>query len=227
MKTILSTLTLCFALHGTGVQADQSNEEMMQAVTAIQSSWAEVQYHTPGKQNRLDALGELSDTADQLVAQHPQQAEPLIWSAIILATRAGEDGGMGALSLVKRARKQLLAAVDIDETALDGSAHVTLGSLYYQVPRWPIGFGSNKKARQHLERALQINPDGIDANYFYGGYLEKMGDYEAALKAYEKVLHAAARPGREIADTGRREEAKTAINRVQRRHSDALAANSR
>ena len=55
--------------------------------------------------------------------------------------------------------------------ALDGSAYTSLGTLYYKVPGFPIGFGDHKKARQLLEAALKVNPDGIDSNYFYGEYL--------------------------------------------------------
>jgi hypothetical protein len=56
----------------------------------------------------------------------------------------------------------------IDPRALQGSAYTSLGSLYYQVPGWPIGFGDDKRAEAMLLKALEINPDGIDPNYFYG-----------------------------------------------------------
>ena len=61
----------------------------------------------------------------------------------------------------------LLQAEKIDSNALNGSIYTSLGSLYYKVPGWPIGFGDNSKALIYLKKALQINPNGIDANYFY------------------------------------------------------------
>jgi hypothetical protein len=51
---------------------------------------------------------------------------------------------------VKQARKDFEAAIALDKTALAGSAYTSLGSLYYQVPSWPPGFGSNKKANFNL-----------------------------------------------------------------------------
>ena len=52
---------------------------------------------------------------------------------------AGEEPlGHAEQPLGRRALEQALA---IDATALEGSAFTTLGSLYYQVPGWPIGFG--------------------------------------------------------------------------------------
>ena len=47
---------------------------------------------------------------------------------------------------------------------LDGSAYNSLGVLYYKVPGWPVGFGDKAKARELLQKALAINPKGIDAN---------------------------------------------------------------
>jgi tetratricopeptide (TPR) repeat protein len=53
---------------------------------------------------------------------------------------------------------------------------------------------------------LKINPNGIDPNYFYAELLYQEGDYAEALHYLEKAAHAAPRPGRELADQGRRAE---------------------
>lgn len=98
----------------------------------------------------------------------PERAEPLVWEGIVLASWAGAKGGLGALKLAKQARDQLLRAEQIDPSALNGSVYTSLGSLYYQVPGWPLGFGDDDKAREYLEKALTMNPDGIDPNFFYG-----------------------------------------------------------
>ena len=108
------------------------------------------------------------------------RAEPQIWYGIIAASYAGARGGLGALSLAKDAKKALEQALEIDPKALDGSAYTSLGSLYYQVPGWPIGFGNDDKAREMLDKALALNPDGIDSNYFMGDFLYRKGDYAAA-----------------------------------------------
>jgi tetratricopeptide (TPR) repeat protein len=122
-------------------------------------------------------------------------------------------GGLGALSLVKRAREHLLAAEKLDATALDGSVYTSLGSLYAKVPGWPIGFGDKKKARAYLEQALALNPDGIDPNYFYGELLIDSGERAAGRARLEKALLAAPRPGREDADAGRRAEIEALLAR--------------
>ena len=95
----------------------------------------------------------------------------LIWAAIVKSSWAGAKGGLGALSLVKTAKRQLEQAIRQNPSALDGSAYTSLGSLYYQVPGWPVGFGDKAKAEQLLKQALAFNPNGIDPNFFYGDYL--------------------------------------------------------
>ena len=172
----------------------------------IQQRWAEIQYQTP-EQEKEKAFEELATEAKAFVERYPGRAEPLIWQGIVLSTYAGAKGGLGALGLVKEARASLEAALEIDPEALDGSAYTSLGSLYYQVPGWPLGFGDDSKARSYLQKALAINPDGIDANYFFGDFLLDQDEPERARVYLEKVLSAPGRPGRELADDGRRREA--------------------
>jgi Tfp pilus assembly protein PilF len=94
----------------------------------------------------------------------------------------------------------------LDENALSGSAMTSLGVLYHKLPGWPISFGNDKKAEKLLKHALEINPDGIDPNYFYAGFLFDNGKYEQALKFAKKALDAPARADRPIADSGRKRE---------------------
>ena len=65
-----------------------------------------------------------------------------------------------------------------------------------------------------LKQALAINPDGLDPNYFYGDFLQRQKRYEEARAALEKALAAKDRPGRELADKGRRAEATALLQQV-------------
>ena len=145
----------------------------------------------------------------------PGRAEPLVWEGIIVSSLAGERGGLGALSLVKQAKALYEAAIQIDGNALDGSAYNSLGVLYYKVPGWPVGFGDKAKARELLRKALAINPKGIDPNFFYGEYLVETRQPQEAVTYLERALQAPPRPGRELADTGRREEARQLLEKAR------------
>ena len=130
----------------------------------------------------------------------------MIWQGIIQSSTAGAKGGLGALDFAKDARKSFEQAMRLDENALSGSAMTSLGVLYHKLPGWPISFGSDKKAEKLLKHALEINPDGIDPNYFYAEYLFDNGKYDEALKFAKKAQVAPSRADRPLADLGRKRE---------------------
>lgn len=181
---------------------------------ALQRQWEQAKYNTP-EAEREKALEALSNQAKAVLADHPKDAPTLIWSAIVLSSYAGEKGGLGALSLVKEAKVLLEQAIEVDPNALNGSAYTSLGSLYYQVPGWPVGFGDSDTAREMLDKALATAPDSIDANYFYGDFLLSEDDYAGAIEKFEKALQAAPRPGRELADSGRRQEVEAGLAKAR------------
>ncbi|MEY3741071.1 MAG: hypothetical protein RLZZ192_1747 [Pseudomonadota bacterium] len=174
-------------------------------VAQLQKEWAEIKYKTT-KEDQEKKFAALVKQAADCVAAAPKDPEALIWYGIIESSYAGAKGGLGALAHVKNAKKTLERAIAIDPKAMDGSALTSLGSLYYQVPGWPIGFGDDAKAFEYLRQGLALNPSGIDPNFFYGDFLFRSGDYAGAEQALKKARQAPARLGRELADDGRRQE---------------------
>lgn len=207
MKTL--AIALLFASLSANVIASDS------VIRPIQSAWAEIKYQIPEKQQaaRYHALAE---QAAQLAAAQPDNAEVLIWQGIVLSSEAGAKGGLGALSIAKAAKRQLEAALELDGSALNGSAYTSLGTLLYKVPGWPIGFGDKQRAEQLLKKALTIDPSGIDPNYFYAEYLSERERHAEALRHLDTALKAPARPGRELADAGRRKEVQNLIAKVKK-----------
>lgn len=206
-------LGLCYALlfASTASLADLNED-----IVRIQQQWARANYETPdGEQEK--AFEKLVAEARKLVELNPGRAEPRVWLAIVLSTDAGVTGGLGALGKVKEARRELEAAEKIDPDALDGSIYTSLGSLYYQVPGWPIGFGDDEKAEEYLKKALAINPDGIDPNYFYGDFQLEEGNYQEAVRYLEKAAVAASRPGRPLADKGRQAEVQGKLQKARKK----------
>ena len=184
------------------------------SVAEVQHDWEVIRYQAPPaeREKKFEAL---ATKAHQVSQAFPGRSEPLIWEGIVVSSLAGEKGGLGALGLVKQAKSLYETAIQVDGTALDGSAYNSLGVLYYKVPGWPIGFGDKNKARELLQKALSINPRGIDPNFFYGEYLVESKRPEEAVPYLERALQAPARPGRSIADAGRREEARTLLDRLK------------
>jgi len=184
------------------------------SVAEVQRDWEVIRYQVPAaeREKKFEAL---ATKAHQVTEAFPGRSEPMIWEGIVVSSLAGEKGGLGALGLVKQAKSLYEAAIQVDGAALDGSAYNSLGVLYYKVPGWPIGFGDKNKARELLQKALSINPRGVDPNFFYGEYLVETKRPEEAVPYLERALQAPARPGRQVADAGRREEARALLDRVR------------
>jgi tetratricopeptide (TPR) repeat protein len=202
---LLAAASLGLPAHAAGVD---------DAVQELQQGWESIRYQTPTgeREKRFEAL---ATRAHALSTANANKAETLIWEGIIVSSWAGEKGGLGALPLVKQAKALYEEAIQINDTALDGSAYNSLGVLYHKVPGWPIGFGDKKKASEMLQKALSINPQGIDANFFYGEYLLDNGKAQEATLHLQKALAAPERPGRALADQGRREEARALLQKAK------------
>jgi len=191
-------------------------DEAMLAVTQLQHEWDVIKYQVSAGQ-QAKRYESLAARAHALSTRYPRRAEPLIWEGIIVSSLAGAKGGMGALKLARQAKALYESAIHIDGRALEGSAYNSLGVLYYKVPGWPLGFGDDTKARELIGKALSINPQGIDPNFFQGEFLVEQDKPAEALPYLERALAAPPRPGREIADAGRRDEARALIAKIRAR----------
>ncbi len=192
------------------------------AILDLTHRWARVNYKTP-VDAQAAGFRDVITASERVAAAYPGRAEPLVWEAIACASDAKAEGGLDGLKQAKRARDLLLSAEKIDPQALNGSVYTSLGTLYANVPRWPIGFGDADQARKYFEQALQINPSGIDQHYFYGEYLLHRGEYGRSYEHLKQALAAPARPGREDSDAGRREDAQRLLNQLKREHGDQVA----
>jgi tetratricopeptide (TPR) repeat protein len=218
-KTIAAVLMLA-GLNTIGFAAPANLDE---SILEVAHHWAKVNYQTP-EADRETAFRSVISESQQVAQAYPGKAEPLIWQAIVLSSAAKAQGGLGALSKVKEARDLLLAAEKINPQALDGSVYNSLGSLYAKVPGWPVGFGDKKKAREYLEKALSINPNGIDPNYFYADLLADQGEYAKAAEHLKRALAAPPRAHREDADAGRRQDVQHLLDSIRQKHGDQLAS---
>ncbi|CAJ1893470.1 MULTISPECIES: tetratricopeptide repeat protein [Aeromonas] len=210
MNVALKSATSCVIALLLGSTCAQAATD---ALAPIQQQWAVCQYQQSGNAKE-SCLETLSTQAEAASAKEPFRTDLLIWSAIVKSTWAGAKGGLGALGLVKEAKAKLELAIKQDPKALDGSAYTSLGSLYYQVPGWPVGFGDDEKAEQLLKQALAINPTGIDPNFFYGDFLLDQGRKAEAKTYLDKAMAAPARPGREVADEGRKMEIRERLAKL-------------
>lgn len=210
MKPAILLLVLSF------VSLSSVNADVITDIKPLQQRWAEVNYQVE-EDKREQAFADLLAQADLVVQANNDKAEAYIWRGIIASSYAGAKGGLGALSITEKSKADLEKAISLDPMALQGSAYTSLGVLYYKVPGWPIGFGSDKKARELLSKALEVNPQGIDPNYFYADFLAQERDYKGAMRYLELAKQAPARPDRPLADNGRQQEIAALERKVSKK----------
>ena len=191
-------------------------ENLNESLQGIEEQWASIYYKMP-KQKRGTEYRRLLERTINLSKQHPKNAEPIIWEAIVKATNADHQDAVSALKAIHEARDLLLKAIEINPQALSGSAYVTLGTLYYLTPKWPIGFGDEETAQKMLQTALEINPNGIDSNYFYGDFLLSNNKLNEAEKYFKRAIAVPARAEQFYADNQLKEEAKLALKNTKER----------
>ncbi|MCK9619417.1 MAG: hypothetical protein ACXWTK_07300 [Methylobacter sp.] len=191
------------------------SESLEDAIKNIEAEWASTYYSTP-KNKQGPAYAQLLTKTTSLVRQYPNAAEPLFWQAVLKATYADLQDPFSALGAIHEARDLLIKAIKINPQTMAGSAYVTLGTLYYMVPKWPVSFGDDDTAKQMLEAALKINPDGIDANYFYGEFLLLHNKPNDAAIYLERASSAPARAEQLYADNQLKAEAKRALQNTQK-----------
>jgi hypothetical protein len=197
-----------------GIAQAASPEEL---IRPIRDRWAEIKYGFPEKE-RAAQYHALVLQARALAERHPYMAEPLVWEGIALAAEADAKGGPEAYWLARKAQDSLQESLKLDEKALSGSAYAGLAMLHARGLVWPFGFGSRNKARaeRYFRKSLAIDPAGIDPNFFYGEYLFSLYRLNEARAYLELAMKAPSRPGRELADGGRREEILTLLIKIEK-----------
>lgn len=207
LTTVLLTasLTCAAALHAAGVTVDSELE-------LVQREWAAATYESQDKRSRKLAFQALIDHVAAVRQAHPRDAAAHAWEGIVLSTYAGEVGAMSAMRFAKAAREALHRAEALDPTALDGGIYASLGALYSKVPGGIVGFGDDDRAEEYFRKALAIDPDNIDSNFFYGEFLLEHGDDEQALVHLERALASPPQPSRPVFDAGRRAEIRALID---------------
>jgi tetratricopeptide (TPR) repeat protein len=212
MRTLLHAnffISLLFIFSAFSAHAEINDE-----IKQLQQEWAKIKY-TLDKKEHEKALENLANQITSLREKQPDNADAYLWEGIIYSTYAGAIGTLRALKAVTHSRDALEQSINIDSTASKGAAHTFLGALYFLVPEWPIAFGDLDLSKEHLDKAIAMNPDGIDINFFYGDFMKKLGKFKQAEAMYLKALDAPARPGRELADEGRRKETKERLEKVR------------
>lgn len=181
----------------------------------IATQWEQISFKTESTA-RERQYAVLSEKVTQSINNNEAaDAELLTWAGIVNASYAGAKGGLGALKLVKSAKSQLERALALDPNAGNGGAMTTLGTLYDQVPGWPIGFGNQKTAEKLLHQAAQEHPDNLVSQYFLGLYLLDHNKKPEAKAVFTHAVTLLPRTQAMLSDSARLDEMKELLQSME------------
>jgi tetratricopeptide (TPR) repeat protein len=183
---------------------------------SIQREFDEASFSGLGKSERKTAFQALVEHAASFSQRYPDRVEAVAWNGIVLSTYAGEVSAMGAMKYAKAARSALHDAEAMAPKALDGGIYASLGALYSKVPGGFVGFGDDKLAADYFQKALEVDPDNIDSNYFFGEFLIDQEQYERAIGVLQTALQAPGVTARPLFDAGRRATINAQLALAQR-----------
>jgi hypothetical protein len=112
----------------------------------------------PNNTQRADFATQGIDAARQAVAQNSKSTPAHYYLGMNIGQLADTRRGISGLRMVKEMEREFLAAETLDEHFDYGGPNRNLGLLYEEAPGI-ISIGSRSKARQHLQKAVDLAPD--------------------------------------------------------------------
>jgi tetratricopeptide (TPR) repeat protein len=184
-------------------------------VSRMGEAWAALKYQTQADPEKLAKVRALKQEAVALSEKFPTAAGFLYWRAQILCLEAELIHSAGSLDRMREARDLLEKADTLDPRS--SATKSLLGSVHYEVPGWPLSFGSNKAAAKYLREALALDQDGMDPNFFMGDFLLADGHADEAMPYLEKADIASRHLPQSLVVAGRRTEIAEAIAKARKR----------
>jgi len=116
--------------------------------------WAEL---APKDDQRAEVAQRGMEAARRVIGQSSTNAAARYWLAMNMGQFA-RTKMFAALKLVREMEAEFLRARELDRMVDYAGPDRSVGLLYRHTPGWPTSIGSKKKARQHLERAVELVP---------------------------------------------------------------------
>ena len=172
------------------VHTQPANDAALVALGRAAFDWAELT-NTDDERAAVAQTG--IDTMRRLISRSPTNAAAHYWLGMNFGELA-RTKSLGALKLVREMEQEFERARALDEHIDFAGPDRSLGLLYRDAPGWPASIGSKKKAREHLERAVQLHPEFPDNQLALLESYEDWGErqsFERQFQTTEKVLAAA------------------------------------
>ncbi len=206
---------LLFSAAITVCSAGETIDTTCQSASELENNWAKIRYQVPVNQ-RLSAFETLLISLNHAPLACLKTAEYQIVEAMIKGAMIKQQSSLIAIKKINQIKRLLDKATRNKPSAMNGQGWTLLGLLYDKAPGWPFSIGDDDKAKNAYLKGLEYNPDGIDANFYYGDFLRRKGLKQQAREYLLKASQATQQIGREIAHQGRISDVQRALAKLDR-----------
>jgi tetratricopeptide (TPR) repeat protein len=184
----------------------------------VESAWklARARYWIGGHAPEADRKQVFEDgvaAGKSAIALAPDKPEGHFWTAANMGALAESFGMRQGLKYRGTIKDELETVLRLDPGFQEGSADRALGRWYDKVPG--LFGGSNKKAEEHLRKALTYNPQSTATLYFLAEALLDDGKKDEAREMLQKVLAAPLDPNWAPEDREFKAKAQAALARTK------------
>lgn len=144
------------------------------------------EYADPG--DKLFCFEEGVKYGEQGVEADEDSLEASFWLAVNYGSFGQEKGIMKSLSLISPIKTLAERVIEMEEGYFYGGAWRILGRLYNKAPGFPFSIGDNEKARECLEKALELGPKFFLNHLFLAELYISTGETAKAKERLEWII---------------------------------------
>ena len=164
----------------------------------------------PDSSRQLYAAG--IGAGERAVELNKDRVQGHFWVGVNLALFAEASGGIRGIRALRRARAELLRAVEIDERYHGAGPLRVLGRLHHRAPR--ILGGNRKRSRELLDRALAIAPSNSVTLVYTAELAISSGERDRALDLLRLVIDTPIDREWEFENRRDRQRARTLLEQI-------------
>jgi len=124
--------------------------------------------------------------AEEAVVLNPRSAGAHYFLGLSSAKIARLAGAFSSLGYVHKTQKEMKKVIDLEPGFSEAGAYRVLGKMYHEMPG-ALG-GSNRKAREYLEKAVALAPQNALNHLFLAQVLKSVGEASEARSEALRVI---------------------------------------
>lgn len=151
---------------------------------------------------------------EQGVKVNENSLEANFWLAVNYGSYGQEKGIMKSLSLISPIKTCAERVLELDESYFYGGPWRVLGRLYNKAPGFPLSIGSNKKALECFEKALEFGPKFYLNHLFIAELYISERKKDKAREHLERIINAPLNKNHEREDEGYKRDAERLLENL-------------